>query len=72
MPRKRRFDTHIAVLLHTLQADRAWRTIQYLSAVTGTRETSLSANLRNLRKPKWGGHRIAKRRLNGVWEYRLC
>ena len=70
--RKKRFDSQIAILLAALQANREWRTLDQLHAVTGIRETSLSAQLRNLRKAEHGGHTVEKRRLNtGAWEYRL-
>lgn len=59
------------VLLRALQADQNWRTLHELSAVTGIRETSLSAQLRNLRKQEYGAHTVAKRRLNGEWGYRI-
>lgn len=71
--RKKRFDSQIAILLAALQANREWRTLDQLHAVTGIRETSLSAQLRNLRKAKHGGHTVEKRRLNDAYtiEYRL-
>lgn len=71
--RQKRFDSQIAVLLAALQADREWRTLEQLRAITGIRETSLSAQLRNLRKAEHGAHVIEKRRLNDAYtiEYRL-
>ena len=71
--RRKRFDSQIAVLLAALQADRSWRTLAQLHAVTGICETSLSAQLRNLRKEEHGGHVVEKRRLNDAYthEYRL-
>lgn len=40
---------------------------------TGVRdpETSISAQCRNLRKAKFGGHVVERRRMNGVYEFRL-
>ena len=72
--RQKRFDSQIAVLLAALQADREWRTLEQLRAITGIRETSLSAQLRNLRKARHGAHTIEKRRLNDAYtvEYRLA
>jgi hypothetical protein len=71
--RRKRFDSQIAILLAALQADRTWRTLAQLHAVTGICETSLSAQLRNLRKAEHGGHEVEKRRLNDAYthEYRL-
>jgi ubiquinone biosynthesis protein UbiJ len=77
MGRQKKFDSQIAVLLHALQAAPEWRTLEQLASITGISAFSLSAQLRNLRKEKHGGHEIAKRRLNGsngvnrVYEYRL-
>ena len=72
--RRKRFDSQIAILLSALQADPArWWTLAQLHAVTGICETSLSAQLRNLRKTEHGAHSIEKRRLNDAYtcEYRL-
>ena len=73
MNRRRRFDSQIAILRAALLADpERWWSLLELHNVTGIRETSLSAQLRNLRKKQHGGHAIAKRhRLNGEWEYRM-
>lgn len=71
MSRPRRFDSQIAVLLHALTGT-GWQTLAQLRALTGICETSISAQLRNLRKEQHGGHVIEKRRLNGgEWEYSL-
>jgi hypothetical protein len=72
--RHKRFDSQIAILLSALQADRTWRTLAQLHAVTGICETSLSAQLRNLRKSEHGGHTVEKRHLNDAYtyEYRLA
>ena len=33
---------------------------------------SISARIRDLRKPKWGGHEIQRRYLrDGIWQYRM-
>ncbi len=62
---------------------RAWLTLRELALLTGYGEASISAQLRNLRKPFYGGHRVTKRRrarfparsdvsgTTGVWEYWL-
>jgi hypothetical protein len=70
--RRKRFDSQIAILLSALRADSSYRTLAELHAVTGICETSLSAQLRNLRKAEHGGYAVSKR-LNGErrWEYRL-
>ena len=52
-----------------------WRTLQEISMITGAPESSVSAQLRNLRKQRFGGKIINKRRRGepkyGLWEYQL-
>ena len=57
----------------TLQNGR-WYTLNEISARTGDPQASVSAQLRHLRKVKFGSHDIEKRRRyakSGCWEYRL-
>lgn len=58
-----------------LMIDANWRTLREISDETGDGESSISAQLRNLRKPYHGSHTIMKRRRGepsrGVWEYQL-
>ena len=58
-----------------LMRDSRWRTLNEVSRATGDPESSISAQLRHLRKPHWGLHLIDKRLRgspkNGLWEYRL-
>lgn len=52
--------------------DGCWRTLARIKAMTGAPEASISARLRDCKKPKFGGHELEKRHLkNGLWEYRL-
>lgn len=52
-----------------------WHTLNEIAAATGDPESSVSAQLRHLRKPRFGSHTIEKRprgdRSVGLWEYRL-
>ena len=54
-----------------------WYTLRELAEITGYGEASISAQLRHLRKPQFGGYVVEKRRrpeglrAAGVWEYRL-
>ena len=52
-----------------------WLTLGELRDRTGAPEASISAQLRHLRKPRFGSHAIEKRRRGdagrGLWEYRL-
>ncbi len=52
--------------------DGRWRTLHAIAEQTGEPEASVSARLRDLRKPKWGGHVVERRYIaQGLWEYRL-
>lgn len=55
--------------------DDKWRTLPELEAITSDGQASVSAQLRNLRKPAFGSHQVDKRRRGeaerGCWEYRL-
>tara|TARA_R110000751_G_C13710015_1_gene474311 strand:+ start:746 stop:1045 length:300 start_codon:yes stop_codon:yes gene_type:complete len=55
--------------------DGQWRTLDEIAIATSDPHASISAQLRNLRKEKFGSHTIDKRprgdRANGLWEYRL-
>lgn len=49
-----------------------WWTLARLSDVAQGSEASVSARLRDLRKPKFGAYVIERRYVtNGVWEYHL-
>lgn len=52
-----------------------WLTLAEIRERTGDPEASISAQLRHLRKPRFGGHTIDKRRRGdpaaGLWEYRM-
>lgn len=55
-----------------LMSDGRWRTLAEIRAVVGGTEASVSARLRDLRKPKFGGHTVeTRRRDGGLWESRL-
>lgn len=56
-------------------SDGRWRTLGEIAAVTGDPEASVSAQLRHLRKERFGGHRVEKRArgdaAGGLFEYRV-
>lgn len=58
-----------------LMRDGAWRTLQEIATTTGDPPASVSAQLRHLRKRRFGSHTIDRRargdRAYGLWEYRL-
>lgn len=52
-----------------------WLTLREISEFTGAPESSASAQLRNMKKSRFGGHTVEKRRRGdksrGLWEYKL-
>jgi hypothetical protein len=56
-------------------SDGGWMTLRELAELTNYGEASISAQLRHLRKTRFGGYVVAKRRrgppADGVWEYRI-
>jgi len=61
--------------VYDVMADGQWRTLRELEVATGDPTTSISAQLRHLRKRRFGAHVVEKRRRGeakrGLWEYRL-
>ncbi len=52
--------------------DCRWYTLNQIAAATHAPHSSVSAQLRNLRKPRFGGHKIIKHNLGGgLWVYRM-
>ena len=52
--------------------DGRWRTLAQISAETGEPEASISARLRDFRKPRFGGHIVHRDYVtDGLWRYRL-
>lgn len=55
-----------------LMQDGRWRTLQQIADATGDPPASISAQLRHLRKPRFGSHVVEKQYLGGgLFEYRL-
>ena len=59
-----------------LMRDRQWRTLEEIQRAIGFgSEASISARLRDLRKPKFGSHAVDRRRRGdpkkGLFEYRV-
>ncbi len=56
--------------------DGTWRTLDEIGAQTGDPPASVSARVRDLRKPKFGGFVVQRRRRGdptaGLWEYHLA
>lgn len=52
--------------------DEQWHTLRDLSESLGDPEASISARLRDFRKPKFGGHEVEREYVqDGIWRYRL-
>lgn len=54
-----------------------WMTLRQLAGSCGGSQAGISARLRDLRKPKFGGYHVARRRDpeapvgSGIWQYRI-
>lgn len=58
--------------IYNLMRDGAWRSLAVIARETGDPEASISAQLRNLRKPSFGSHVIERDYVdNGLYVYRL-
>lgn len=55
-----------------LMRDGQWRTLREISDLTGHPEASVSARLRDLRKPELGGFTVDREFVRrGLWRYRV-
>jgi hypothetical protein len=60
--------------VYELMSDGAWRTLRDIARDAGGTEAAVSARLRDLRKARFGGHTVERRRVpgaSGLWEYRV-
>ena len=52
--------------------DGRWRSLSDIASITGDPEASVSAQLRHLRKERFGSHTVEKKHLgSGLYHYRL-
>jgi len=62
-------------VIKDLMIDGVWRTLNEIQILTGYPEASISAQLRHLRKSRFGSYRVEKRRRgagrSGLYEYQL-
>lgn len=65
--------TRLLDRVRAYMSDGRWRTLREIAEATGGSEASVSARLRDLRKPKHGGHEVDRERtvVEGVWRYRV-
>jgi predicted transcriptional regulator len=55
-----------------LMKDGRWRTLDEISELTGDPPASISAQLRNLRKKKFGSHVVERQYIDsGLYKYRV-
>jgi hypothetical protein len=60
------------VLIRNLMIDCAWRTLQAIADATGAPHASVSAQLRHLRKARFGSYLVERRHCGGgLYEYRV-
>jgi len=53
-------------------SDGRWYTLKDIAVLTGDPEPSISAQLRHLRKPRFGGHIVERQYItNGLYQYRV-
>lgn len=58
--------------IYNLMKDGQFRTLGQIEEVTGDPQASISAQLRNLRKPRFGGHTVERMNCGGgLFSYRL-
>lgn len=62
--------------IFNLMSDGKWRTLQEIAFITGDPQASISAQLRHMRKPRFGAHIVRKQRVQGreaqgLFEYQL-
>ena len=57
--------------IYRLMIDGIWRTLEEIQRATGDPQASVSAQLRHLRKIRFGGNIVDKQRRGNQWEYRL-
>ena len=71
LDRERLTDQHNRIKYYCL--DRGWVTLGQIAQDLGYPEASISAQLRHLRKERFGSYRVEKRRVgeSGLWQYRV-
>lgn len=57
--------------IRSLMSDGVWRSVTEINQITGYPETSISAQLRNLRKSKFGGWTVNRRRWGNTYQFQL-
>lgn len=68
-----RLTGQILRVFNTMRDNGGWMTCDEISEITGDPITSISAQIRHLRKERFGKHETPKRRRDGsnLWEFKL-
>lgn len=66
-----RLTGQIARVLQVLINSGEWESVKDIAGTTGDPETSVSAQLRNLRKAKHGGYDVRRKRVGNLSVYKL-
>ena len=67
-----RLGAQLKRVLAVLQSNDRWWALRDIAFLTGDPEASISARLRDLRKPRNGGYEVEhRRRTDAQWEYKL-
>ena len=66
-----RLTTQIGRVFNCMK-DKRWRTLKEIAESTGDPEASISAQLRHLRKDRFGGHAVNRKHMgSGLYRYQL-
>jgi hypothetical protein len=66
-----RLTTQLARVFNCMK-DSKWRTLEEISTITGDPEPSVSAQLRHLRKRRFGSHTVNRKHISrGLFKYQL-
>jgi biotin operon repressor len=59
--------------VYSIMSQGGWHTLASMAEETGASEASVSARIRDLRKPKFGRYEVERKRMSGgLFVYRLC
>lgn len=57
--------------VHDVLRDGEWHTLRDIAETTGDPEASISARIRDLRKPKFGAYDVLREKRGNGWHYRM-
>ena len=62
---------HSAIRNYMLLPSTGWKTLNEIAVALNYPEASISAQLRHLRKKRFGGYQVDKQRRGNGWEYKV-